>query len=152
MKIKRNNFYGLDHKVVAKMFKGNLKYIGDYVYGTNYKPSAFYHAPKYDKLKGHKEYVFLTLNTGGKEGQGSYISGLTKEQAKEVLGNISGLWCLKCDTVIYSSYRHDLVSCGCKYPISVDGGKNYFKVSIEESAKFRPVIINLLNKKIRYKK
>lgn len=37
--------------------------------------------------------------------------------------------CLSCNTVLESKYRHDFQSCGCVNQTSVDGGKDYSRVS-----------------------
>lgn len=42
---------------------------------------------------------------------------------------VNAVKCLKCNCVIYSRARHDFRWCKCKN-IAVDGGLDYFKISI----------------------
>ena len=37
--------------------------------------------------------------------------------------------CLQCNTVLESKHRHDFQCCGCENQTSVDGGKEYSRVS-----------------------
>lgn len=46
--------------------------------------------------------------------------------------------CLKCNTVIESKHRHDMVWCKCG-DVSVDGGDDYLKMSAKDGAKYEEV-------------
>jgi hypothetical protein len=79
-------------------------------------------------------------------GDAMYVSGLTKKEMNIYRYQL-GIHCLKCNTVAYSHYRHDFTSCECG-ECSVDGGRDYFKVSYEAGAKYEYVRLDLIKGEI----
>lgn len=45
-------------------------------------------------------------------------------------------WCLECDTVIESKFRHDFQECKCK-ALFVDGGRDYQRIGWTPHKKFK---------------
>lgn len=159
MRIKRFNYHGFDHEKVKKLYTCS-RYLGDMVIGDEYEPTAFYHAPAYDASKGHKEFfLILTLPPGHPQGhpekRAGIVRGRTREEATKLLTNVPGLWCLHCDVVVYSSYRHDCSACACKdkqRSVAIDGGTAYQRVLHGSESRFRNVRIDLINRKVRWSK
>jgi hypothetical protein len=149
MKILHANWYGLDHALVDKKFKGDLTYIGDNCMEGAYHPWAIYRAANPDRSKGHKDFMLLKINGFGIDGSGA-VSGLNLEQMKPYR-KVNGLWCLRCDRAIYSCMRHHDQSCKCG-SVSIDGGRDYIRVSHGDHSVYVHCTIDLIDKKIRYSK
>jgi hypothetical protein len=148
VRIKRTAYNGFEHEKVFKRFNCE-RFVGETAVCGEYWPVAFYHAPGFDASKGHKEYVLLQSSGPG----GGMVRGMTPEEAKPWLTGIPGAWCLGCDVVIYSPYRHACVGCECKdATVFVDGGRDYEKLCFSEGSRYRHVTVDLLNRKVRYKK
>jgi hypothetical protein len=55
---------------------------------------------------------------------------------------IAGIYCPKCDTLIYSRSRHDFRTCSCK-TLSVDGGFDYLKISFNPGEKYEIIDLTI---------
>jgi hypothetical protein len=53
-------------------------------------------------------------------------------------------YCVLCETHIYSTYRHDFVSCGCGN-IFVDGGYDYARHGFDNASAYKDTTIYLEN-------
>jgi hypothetical protein len=146
MRILRPNWYGFDHAAVNEKFGGELTYFGDSCIGENYAPWAIYRAANPDRSKNHKDFMFVKTDGLGE----GIVSGLNAEHMEDIL-HVDGLWCLLYDTAVYSCMRHHNQSCKCG-SVSIDSGRDYIRISHEELPKFVHCKIDLLNKKISYKK
>lgn len=148
MRIRRLNYYGLRHDKIAKKFKGGSEYLGDYPIRkeNSLTPSAIYASPKYDASLGHKPFFYLTQINGS-----WYIGGLTYDEASKLLTRIPGLWCRTCGVVVYSCHRHHYATCRCG-GAAIDGGRDYQRYCIMPGADVVKVDIDLLNRKIKYRK
>lgn len=139
------NRYGFDHEAVSKRF-GPSTYVGTFSFGGGYLPWAVYRAHKPDKSKGHKKYFMLQVVEGIGPRQ-MIITGLTA-QAMQKYRYRSAIKCLKCDTIVFSSYRHDCHECDCK-ETAIDGGADYTR--IVNPAQCVQVSIDLLRGKRVYR-
>jgi hypothetical protein len=150
VRIKRTAYNGFEHEKVFKRFNCE-RFVGETTVCGEYWPVAFYHAPDFDASKGHKEYVLVQIKSPRGVG---LVRGMTAEEAKPWLTGITGVWCLDCDVVIYSPYRHGAVECRCGDGESmfVDGGRDYERSGHNDDQKWRRVTIDLMNRRVRYKK
>jgi len=136
MRLKKSNQTGLNYAKVCEKLEGDITFVNEFCVNGEYDPVAVFHSKNPDKSKGHKEYILI---------QSSFpvgtviIRGMTKEEIIKYSTQL-GIYCSQCDDVIYSVYRHHYHSCSCG-KTSVDGGKEYFKVSGNNP---QSVIINLL--------
>lgn len=149
IKIKKQDWLGLNHEAVAKKFEGDLSFInymnvgdkGDLV-------AAVYHAKKPNLEKGHKEFMLLWKYYDFTTDKDQWmVSGMTREQI-EKHAKVEGILCMKCNTALWSLNRHNYHTCGCKNDTMVDGGKDYLKAGAKDISKTRGVTINLLTDKI----
>lgn len=115
-------YWGFNHEAVAKQFGGDLSFVNEFCVNEEYMPVAVYRAAKPDRKKGHKKYMLLQMQ--GKQG---LVRGMSAKEM-ETWRYQDGLLCLDCNTVIYSTMRHDMHSCECG-EISVDGGREYLRCS-----------------------
>lgn len=124
-----HNWYGFDHDVVRKRYgdlDGNLEYVGSFCVDKEYKPCAVYYAPNPDKTKGHQNFVLFSYDSVLLQ---YFVRGRTKKEITPYLKQV-GMYCDKCEDVIYSVMRHDMRYCSCKR-VSVDGGREYLRSSAE---------------------
>jgi hypothetical protein len=141
--IKHSNYYGIDHDEAHKRFEGDIHYLGDTCIHNQYKPVAVYHARKPNRTKGHKDYVFLSIPNKGT----AYIQGMDKKDFKKQC-IVDGLYCNKCNDVIYSTHRHGMISCSCGQ-VSIDGGKDYTKIS-GHPKDYTICQVNLMTQKVKF--
>lgn len=141
MNLDTNNYLGLDHTAVNSKFTGGLTYISTFCVGGEYRPSAVYKVAKPDRKQGHKPYLLLTINADG-----SFVRGMTLSQLKPY-GKQDGIHCKICNQVVYSAMRHQMKFCACQ-AVSIDGGKNYTKISYKDHTKYEIVTVNLLTLKV----
>lgn len=146
--IKENfNHYNFKHKEVYKKFEGDLEYCNTFCVLGNYDPAAVYHSKNPNREKNHKDYMLLfTKYDPSVDKSFVVVSGLNKDEIEEYRYQ-KGLWCLDCDDVIYSVYRHDCRECKCG-SIFIDGGKDYSRVGCSEKSRYHAVRIDLLTDKI----
>lgn len=144
MKLIKINWYGLKHDEVIKRFEGDLKYVGTMPIVKILGTAAVYHARKPNREKGHKDYMLLFAR-----GDKMYVAGLTKEEMEKERKH-QGVYCFNCDEVIYSVHHHDFHKCACGR-ISVDGGKEYLKVSYRNISDYREVRLDLLTDRVYIK-
>jgi hypothetical protein len=71
-----------------------------------------------------KDERYLYINNKNKE------INITNKNINKIK-DIFGIRCSKCNELIYSKNRHDFVTCSCG-TFSVDGGRDYFKLTYEE--------------------
>lgn len=125
------NHYGFNHKKVFKHFKhAELTYCNTFCVLDNYHPAAVYYNRNPDREKNHKDYLLLFTRVEFDEPQ-LVIAGLNTAEI-EPYRYQEGLWCQKCDDVIYSVFRHDYRECECKAN-AIDGGRDYCRVSADPS-------------------
>lgn len=152
MKIVRTRYNGFDDAVVASKH-GPSTWLGDVCVGGNYQPISLYRAHAPDKSRGHKPYFGLFIETRHVNSAGlppsivdpvvrtAYICGFSHQAARKVV-NVDGVSCKVCLTAVFSPMRHACVSCECG-AITVDGGRDYRKVSSDRTGMFRYCNINL---------
>ena len=144
MKLLKIPYHGFDHKAVNKYFSGGLTFCNEFCVNGEYTPVAVYKVANPDKSKGHKEYLLLQKNKGK-----GLVRGMTAEEI-ELYRFQDGVHCLTCEDVIFSMNRHDSHSCTCG-KVSIDGGKDYTKVSFEPKSLYEMVTIDLLTDNISLK-
>ena len=137
MRLVKPNWYSFDHAAVTKKFEGNPQFCNDFCVKGEYQPSAVYYSKKPNKRKKHKTYMLLTKSDGQ-----FYIRGMSPREMNKYRYQ-SALYCLSCKDIIYSVMRHDFRSCTCG-KVSVDGGKDYFKISYKPRARWKQVTVDLL--------
>jgi hypothetical protein len=142
-KVKKTNWYGFDHKKVAKQFGGDLSFCNYFCVNGEYQPVAVYKAKNPDKSKGHKKFMLLQLQSNNQ----GLVRGMTTSEIKKWRYQDAVL-CLKCNTIIYSIMRHHNESCECG-AVSIDGAKDYTKLSYKERTAYLPVTLDLLTDKIK---
>lgn len=145
MKIKKNNWYGLNHERVNKMLSGDLTYLNDLCVNGEYLPVSVYKAANPDKKKGHKKYVLIGLAELSYK-KGYFVRGMSPKEMSKYRYQ-KAIHCSSCDETIYSVMRHHNKSCKCG-SVSVDGGKDYFKYSYDKKSKFKAVRIDILTGKV----
>lgn len=147
MSIKQVNYYGLNHEAVNKQFEGELTYCNTFCVKDEYAPVAVYKAKKPNTAKGHKKYMLLQVSRGG----GGVVRGMSAKEMKEWRYQ-AALHCLTCDMIIYSVNRHHMCCCDCNADsdtsITIDGGKDYTKVSYASKALFKHVTLDLIANKV----
>jgi hypothetical protein len=137
MKLIKPNWYGFDHAEVNKQFGGDLSFCNDFCVNDEYNPSAVYFAANPDRTKGHKDYMLLSKNNDN-----FYVRGMTPTEIEKFRYQ-DAIHCISCDDVVYSINRHDYRPCSCG-KVTIDGGKDYTKVSHESNAFYNMVTIDLL--------
>jgi hypothetical protein len=123
-KVKFNHgrkFYSFNTRGLKKLFPGT-KFVREIAYDGLDCPVAIFHQPNPDVSKGHKEYFGLYQSRDK-----MMVVGFTTQEIQKMAFH-AAVHCKNCNEVIYSRYRHDHRSCGCE-SVSVDGGKDYTKVS-----------------------
>jgi len=145
-KVKQVNWYGFNHKAVAKKFEGNLSYCADFCANDEYSPVAVYKAKSPNKEKGHKKYMLLQLDSNN-----GYVlvRGMTQKEINKWRYQ-DAIHCLNCNMVVYSVNRHHYNGCDCVVEqVAIDGGKDYTKVSYNECSNYKMVTLDLLTGKIK---
>jgi hypothetical protein len=140
-KIQQINYYGFDHDKISAKLSGDLTFCNSLCVKGEYKPVGVYKAKNPDKSKGHKKYVLIHIDEFG-----GLIRGMTPKEMK--------LWryqeaahCHGCNDIIFSVYRHDYHACTCG-KVTIDGGKDYTKVSYESGHLYTVLTIDLITRKI----
>lgn len=138
--IKARAYWGFNHKEVLKRFNAT-KFIGEFCIKNLYDiPVAIYYSANPDKSKGHSNYFYLLVDMSEKLCINSIEESVIEANRKQI-----AVHCLECDEVIYSNFRHNFVTCSCS-KVSIDGGKNYTKVSGES---FKCVEVDLIDNTIK---
>jgi hypothetical protein len=146
VKIKKEDWYGLNHEKVREKFEGNPVFLNYFCVKGNYQPSAVYHSLNPNREKGHKDYMLLT-----KFDEQWYVSGMSeKEMQKERYQD--GILCLSCNTVLYSVNRHHFHKCGCENETFVDGGKDYMRYGAMDISKTEIVKLDLVSNEVLNRK
>ena len=144
MKLIKPNWYGLNHVIVDQQFEGGLSFVNDFCVNGEYHPCAVYKVAKPNKAKGHKKYLLLS-----KDPYGMIIRGMTTQEMRKYRYQ-DAVYCHACDEVIYSINRHDNRTCSCG-KCSIDGGREYTRISYEPDSVYENVTIDLLTDKIKSK-
>lgn len=135
----KKNWYGFNHEAINKKFKGGLTYINDFCVNDEYQPVAVYKVDSPDRSLGHKDFLLIQIDphNGGGIIRGMNLDEIIPQSKQEAIQ------CNLCDDIIYSVNRHDFRSCECGN-VSIDGGKDYTKISFAKKGSFTNGIINLL--------
>lgn len=143
MKIKKINYYGLNHDAAIKEFNAT-KYVNDVPirHRNDSYPAAVYFSANPDRSKGHKDYVFI-FNNGGQ----MYVSGLDSPDMEQNR-YVDGILCHECETTLYSIQRHHCHTCGCLNDAMVDGGTSYLRYGAKDMTKLEQVIVDLLTDEV----
>lgn len=136
----KRNWYGFNHNKVNEKFEGNLTYLNDFCINSEYSPVAVYKVDNPNREKNHKDYLLLQTQSDKLLIRGMNSSEIDKFRFQDAIQ------CLNCDDIIYSVMRHDDRSCKCT-SVSIDGGKDYTKVSFKEDSIYKTGTIDLLTNK-----
>lgn len=142
-KIKRETWYGLDHKKVAAQFEGDLTFCAEFCVNGEYAPVAVYKAKTPNTKKGHKKYMLLQLQNGRGLVRGMTARQMQKERYQEAI------ICLECSALLYSMNRHDFHGCGGSNETKVDGGKDYLRYLGKDLEKIKVVTLDLITGKLK---
>lgn len=138
------NFYGLDHVNVDKRFEGGQTYLNDVCIEGGYLPWAVYRCAKPNKAKGHKKYMLLQIRPAMDDrAQNAVVTGLTPQAMAKVRYQ-DAVWCLGCNRVIRSIYRHDFRGCGCPNRTFADGGADYLRYGGKDFTLIKAVKVDVL--------
>ena len=139
-KVLKSKWYGFDHEAVDKQFGGELTFVNEFCVNGEYNPVAVYRAANPDTSKGHKKYMLLQM-----QGKGGLVRGMTEEEMEKWRFQ-DAVHCLNCDCIVYSTMRHDMAECGCKGggSVSIDGGKDYVKISFASNSNYTRGTLDLL--------
>lgn len=129
MKVKKVNWYGINHKQVNKRFKADLKYCNDFCVNDEYAPVAVFYDENPDREKGHKNYILLHISKPN-----LIVRGMDKKEIEKFRYQPAA-HCKECDTVIYSANRHHYNSCECPNETIIDGGKDYTRWGAKDMSK-----------------
>lgn len=142
---KYHNYNGFVIEAACKKLGTKVKHLGTFCIKGAYLPVTVFYSEEPDLSKGHKHYPFLVKD-------GDYIAvGAMDEEEFEKERYQTGTYCNHCETLIYSTMRHDYRPCKCedeKKQIHVDGGKDYFKFSWGKEASFQHVKIDFKTGKL----
>ena len=139
MELKHENFnwYGFKLDKAAERLGKNVKYLGTFCVRGQYKPSAVFYSPTPDLEKGHKPYPYFVIVDGT-----MYVAGMTAEEMEKERYQ-DGVYCKKCDDLIYSVMRHDFRECKCG-DLFIDGGKEYTRFGYNNDSEYQFVKIDFL--------
>jgi hypothetical protein len=137
MKIKEENWYGLDHAEINIKVEGSPDYIRSFM--INGHVWAVYKSDNPNRENGHKDYVMLSKTGDGRW----FISGKDKADMEEWKLQ-SAIHCLLCDTVLYSITGHHYHKCGCANETMVDGGRNYLRYGGRDMTLVKPITLDLI--------
>lgn len=144
MKIKKEEYYGFNHESIKEFFEGSPEFVNEFdIPIRGYLPWAVYFCPKPNRKKGHKDYVMFKVHNGR-----NVVTGMDKDEIEPYRWR-NALYCQKCDTLIFSFYRHNMVWCTCE-DIAIDGGCDYTKVSVKTDAKIKHARIDLLTDTVTF--
>jgi hypothetical protein len=139
LKLQIPNWYRFRHDAVNRRFAGGLTFCNEFCVKGEYNPVAVYLCANPDRVKGHKDYLLLQVNGGTVVVRGMDSGEMEQYRYQD------GVHCKRCDQVVYSVMRHDMRSCGCrKTPVTIDGGRDYCKVSFYGRSRYELVTIDLL--------
>lgn len=149
IRLKKVDWYGLNHAKVAEKFEGDLTFVNYMnVGGVGDTVAAVYRASKPNKDKGHKEFMLLFRQySKDSRSQGWFVSGMDRRTIKKH-STVEGVLCTQCNTALFSMTRHDFHSCGCSNDLFVDGGKDYLRSGALDISKTRIVTIDLLTDEV----
>lgn len=147
IKIKDQDWYGINHSEFIRKFDKKLKFIRymSLDLGANEEfdvVAAVYKSSDPDRSKGHKDYVLLYSLNGG-----FYISGMDSSEIKKQ-SIVSGVLCTSCNTALFSLSNHNYHGCGCSNQTTVDGGKFYLRIGAKDLSLTKLVNIDLLTGKV----
>lgn len=144
VKIKVQNYVGLDHDKVSKNFSGDLTYIGDSVVKGNagFVPAAVYKAANPDREKGHKDFMLIASLFDPNKMKTTLV--VTGREELDLHKEFDGVLCTKCNTALYSLTRHNFHDCGCDNRTFVDGGLDYMCFGATNMDAVKIVKINIL--------
>lgn len=153
MKIKKVDYYGLDHEKIVKAYEGDLTFVNYMCVKANergdYVTAAVYKAANPNREKGHKDYMLIygVVDPVLFRTQ-YYVSGKNvKDMKKE--SRTDAVLCLECDTVLYSLNRHHYHKCECKNETMIDGGKDYIRYGGKSLKKIKLVSLDVLTDKVK---
>lgn len=141
-KVLKQNYYGFKHEEVCKRFEGDLSFVNDFCIRGEYKPVAVYKAKTPNREKSHKDFMLLQL-----DGSQAWVRGIDKKEMQEFRYQ-QAVHCLECDSIVYSTMRHDMASCTCG-SVAIDGGRDYTKISFKTGALYKTVLLDLLTDKVK---
>lgn len=131
MKFIKDKYYkdSINYDKLPELIEGNVTHLGDMTVFGNYIPVIMMHAKKPNRTKGHKEFPFLFFN------KDHLVISAMDAETFEAYRYQDAVHCLNCNEVIYSSYRHGFKSCrdNC---VSIDGGRDYTKISYNKKSAF----------------
>lgn len=136
---KEFNYFGYDIKICSKHLGDNVEYLGTFCIKGNYFPCAVFYSPDPNLEKGHKNYPFLHSTDS------EVWIGAMDESEFEDERYQDGIYCIHCDSVIYSVNRHDYRMCNCKdgdKKVSIDGGRDYTIIGYGSNANYKHVRID----------
>lgn len=121
MKFRDLNYHNVNHAEADRRFTGGLTYVGTFNVKHEYSPSAVYSVAKPDQSKGHKSFLLLTVVYDPFEQRSKmYVRGMEKDEIHP-FAKRAGIYCFKCDDVIFSCMRHHSTRCKCGN-VGTDGG------------------------------
>jgi len=152
MKLKKPNYYGIDHSKINEKFEGDFTFVNDMIitgHKEQFITGAVYHAKNPDTSKGYKEYMFISGVTDPVLMRTQYfVSGRTAEEIQQDRF-VTGLLCNKCSTVVYSVNRYHKEMCECDNEAFIDGGRDYIRSGAKNMADTTHVQIDLLTDNIK---
>lgn len=129
--------FNISKKKALKILNAD-RFLGEFYLSQRYGTVAMFYSENPDLKKGHKPFPFIF----SKENK-LYIGALSDLDFQK-FRYYNALFCHKCENVIYSKYRHDFQTCRCE-SISIDGGKDYIKVSAMSNAEYEHVTIDFFD-------
>lgn len=141
-KLKIDSYYGLKHEKIERKY--NAVFCSEFCVYGEYQPVLVFKAKNPDVSKGHKKYIFFNYLP---ESEVLIIRGMTPYEMKKWRYQDAAI-CLNCNSLIYSIMRHHEQSCECG-SISIDGGKDYTKISYTKLGDLLQVRIDLITGKVR---
>lgn len=147
MRIKPFNYFGFVHSAVKKKFGEQLEFVCEMPipvktsYGAIPTPCAVYFNPTPDRKKNHKDYMLLFSS-----GDTYFVSG---RDESEMLWNIPGVICHKCQDVLLSIDRHHFHRCDCENETFVDGGMHYQRIGGKDLSQIGNVVVNMKTGEIK---
>lgn len=141
LKIKNVDWYGFSHDKVNLQFKGDLSFCNYFCVNNEYQPVAVYKAKNPDTSKGHKKFMLLQIQEGGR----GLVRGMTQYEINKWRYQ-DAIICLNCNTLLYSINRHHYHGCGCEKEVTIDGGKDYTKIG---GTGYKLVKFDLLTNKVK---
>jgi hypothetical protein len=145
--LKKVEWYGLKHDLIAKKFEGDLEFVNYMNVGSGGdNVAAVYSVRKPNKGKGHKGFMLL-FKAYPSESSTWYVSGMDLKTVKKH-ALVEGVLCLSCNQALWSLSRNHFHDCGCNNETFVDGGKDYLRYGAKSLKKTALVTINLLTDEV----